>query len=274
MVFIFGAIVGSFLNVVIYRFHTGRSLGGRSHCMSCGTGLCWYELIPLISYLSQRGHCRTCSAWVPVRYVAVEFLTAVLFLLAWNIFGEIPLLFLGYLYLLSVLVVIFVYDIRHTIIPDELVLLLLAGAGYILGVEMYIGNIEVMDLALHLVAGVASALFLASFWFFSGGRWMGLGDAKLIFPLALIAGPYESVSVMVLSFWIGALVSLILLGLQRILRIPSLRALCSKVSIVKSVGYFTMKSEIPFAPFLILGFVIAHFFHVDIFALTEMFLTF
>jgi len=75
----FGVIIGSFLNVLIYRFHTGKSLSGHSHCLSCGTRLCWFELLPLVSYLGLRGRCRTCGCRIPNRYFLVEFATGMAF---------------------------------------------------------------------------------------------------------------------------------------------------------------------------------------------------
>jgi len=77
----FGIIIGSFLNVYLYRFHTGKSLSGSSHCLSCATPLKFYELVPLFSYLFLRGRCRTCSSLVPSRYFLVELLTGILFVI-------------------------------------------------------------------------------------------------------------------------------------------------------------------------------------------------
>src|SRR3989338_6841366 len=77
--FVFGLIVGSFLNVVIYRFNTAKSFGGRSACVSCQNKLCWYELIPLVSFLSQKGRCRNCKARISIQYPLVEFATGLIF---------------------------------------------------------------------------------------------------------------------------------------------------------------------------------------------------
>ena len=76
--FVFGVIIGSFLNVYIYRFHTGKSLSGHSHCLSCGTPLKPYELIPLLSYVFLRGRCRTCGCKIPARYFLVELTAGLL----------------------------------------------------------------------------------------------------------------------------------------------------------------------------------------------------
>ena len=119
----FGVIIGSFLNVYIYRFHTGKSLAGHSHCLSCGTGLRWYELFPLVSYLALRGRCRTCGSKITPRYFWVELATGLLFALALTLTLDIWALLLLW-FILSVLVVITVYDLYHFIIPDQLTAIL------------------------------------------------------------------------------------------------------------------------------------------------------
>ena len=77
--FIFGLIIGSFLNVVIARFNSSKSLGGRSACMSCESTLKWYDLVPLFSFLALKGRCRTCKTRISFMYPAVEFLTGIIF---------------------------------------------------------------------------------------------------------------------------------------------------------------------------------------------------
>lgn len=75
---LFGLIVGSFLNVVILRMNTGKTLGGRSMCLSCNKKLEWYELIPLVSFIIQRGRCTKCHSKISWQYPIVEAITAVL----------------------------------------------------------------------------------------------------------------------------------------------------------------------------------------------------
>ena len=126
--FFFGLIIGSFLNVVIYRFNTGRTLGGRSACMSCMRKLSWYELIPLGSYLVQAGKCRGCKTKISFQYPLVELITglifAILFLkfqyLFWTDIGSFSFTIAFYAAIFSVLMIISVYDLKHKIIPDVL----------------------------------------------------------------------------------------------------------------------------------------------------------
>ena len=77
--FIFGTIVGSYLNVVVLRYYLKSSLKGRSFCFSCGKKLNWYELVPVLSYIALKGHCKGCKSKISPQYLVVELLTGVLF---------------------------------------------------------------------------------------------------------------------------------------------------------------------------------------------------
>jgi len=246
---LFGAIIGSFLNVYICRLHTGKKLGGRSHCLSCGQTLAWFELLPVVSYVLQVGRCRACNARIAARYLFVEVVTIVLFVLS-HLVGT-DWLTTGLLCVVSAaLVVIVTYDLMHTIIPDEMVALL--------GLTSLLLFIHQGLPLSYLFAGVVAGLFFWFFWFVSKGRWMGLGDAKLALPLGVLLGPWGAVSMIILSFWIGAIVSVGIIALQT-----------GKTHMPFLSARLTMKSEIPFAPFLILGFVCVYFFHVDILTITD-----
>jgi leader peptidase (prepilin peptidase)/N-methyltransferase len=242
IVFGFGVIIGSFLNVYIYRFHTGKSLSGHSHCLSCATPLKWYELFPLVSYLVLRGRCRTCGCKIPGRYFLVELATGLLFI--GGSFISSSLVEMGiFWFIFSVLLVITVYDLYHFIIPDALTLAL---TGAVVGLLAYTFISSGMGLE-QVVWSIATALGGASFflllWVVSKGRWLGFGDVKLAFPLSLLVGPLFVFSFIILSFWIGAAISLGILAFAKIksgqagLQLPGRR--------------LTMKSAVPFAPFLV-----------------------
>lgn len=264
LVFIFGAIIGSFLNVVIYRMHTGRSINGRSHCMTCGRHLAWYDLFPIISFLILRGRCRSCTAAIPWRYLIVEALTGSSFLLLFELFRSDIVLFVLNTVLVSLLIVLTVYDIRHTIIPDELTIAVGAVALFVLGYG-YLGHHDLFSVATHLVGGLIASGFFFGLWWVSRGRWIGLGDAKLALPLGVLVGLGGIFSMVVLSFWTGAAVSLVILGFQHVMRA---RFKAGKTSLLFSSHPLTIKSEVPFAPFLVLGFLLVHLFHVDILLIT------
>ncbi len=261
-VFVFGLIIGSFLNVVIYRIHTGRSLEGRSHCLTCGETLRWYELFPVFSYLGLLARCRTCDAHIPVRYLIVELLTGILFVFLYTLFSHSPVLLILHSVLGSILMVIAVYDLRHTIIPDELTF----GVGFlalsILVYHTYLTH-DLLGSFYDIGSGVLAGGFFFALWHFSKGRWIGLGDAKLAVPLGVIAGVGGALSMVVLSFWIGAVISVTLLFMGKLLE-------KGKTFLHFTHGRLTMKSEVPFAPFLILGFLTAHYLHANIFAITAL----
>ncbi|MBY0309950.1 prepilin peptidase [Patescibacteria group bacterium] len=258
----FGAIVGSFLNVVIYRLHTGRSLQGRSHCLSCATPLRVWELIPLFSYLGLRGRCSHCRSRFTARYFGVELLTALLFVLTMLYFATDVVLVGIFLFVMSLLVVVFVYDLRHMIIPDEYVVALTLAA---LGREFYSAVVVLGTWVPFLYSAFAAstgALFFYALWFMSGGKWIGFGDVKLAWPLGLLLGSGGVFSMVVFSFWIGAGISLLLLALMKL----SARS-GGKPFLPFGLGTLTMKSAVPFAPFLIVSFLTVLFFQVDVLAL-------
>ncbi len=249
---IVGLIVGSFLNVVILRYNTGKSLNGRSMCLSCKRQLKWEELIPVISFIWQGGRCKGCSSKISFQYVVVEIITAVVFVLialqAVNIFeGYYPFASLRFFIwnagIASLLLVIAFYDLRHKIIPNELVysfMILAVATPFI--VDASLAGRE-MVWALHGVysGGILFGLFWL-LWHFSKGRLMGFGDAKLVFGIGLWLGIKVSLLALLVAFVSGAVV-----GLSLIVIGPSLPT---------RLKSFSMKSEIPFAPFLVLGAII------------------
>jgi leader peptidase (prepilin peptidase)/N-methyltransferase len=164
------------------------------------------------------------------------------------------------LILISILVIITVYDMRHTIIPDEMSLSVGMVAVLLLGYT-YTVHKDIYEVLWNVVAGLGAGGFFAGLWYISKGRWIGLGDAKLALPLGIIAGLGGVFSMVVLSFWIGALISLTLLGLIKILK-------RGKTGLHFLSLPLTIKSEIPFAPFLVASFLLVYFFQTDIFTIT------
>ena len=251
--FLLGAIIGSFLNVVIYRYNTGFSINGRSQCFSCGRRLKWFDMFPVASFLAFRGRCRTCKSKIAWQYPLVELATAFLFLALYKVDGfSIALIF--DLIVFSLLVVMTVYDIRHKIIPDGLVALFV-GAGLLkmLVPLFYGGSFSILD----LLAGVIFFIPFFLLWYISKGRWIGLGDGKLAIGIGAFLGFGLGLTAIVFGFWLGALFGLAYLGLQQI----SASAWFSRtrLGLFFARNSLTMKSELPFAPFLILGVLIVFF---------------
>ncbi|MCU0660368.1 MAG: prepilin peptidase [Candidatus Pacebacteria bacterium] len=256
--FVFGAIIGSFLNVVILRMRTGRGLGGRSMCFSCGKILRARELVPIASFLLLRGKCARCRERIALQYPLVEALTGILFMLSGMYANLVTdtlwqwlLYFSFYVAVFSTFLIIAVYDIRHKIIPSGplyfLVILSLFAPLFSTATGTYFSS-PWID---HVVAALVLAAPFAGIWFASRGRLMGFGDAKLVFCIGLLLGLSSGVAAILLAFWIGAVFGVILLLLRKYT--------------------LTIKSELPFAPFLALGAALTLFFHIDIARLSLLF---
>lgn len=253
--FILGSIIGSFLDVFISRFHTGKSINGRSHCTSCGHTLDWFELFPLFSYLFLRGRCRICKARIPIRLFWMEVCTGILFALAFIVTDSLSdLIFACVLIMLSL--VITVYDIKHFVIPNAFVALTgLLSVGYL--AMVFIDGHTIDKLIPFVVSGLIASSFYGSLWLVSKGQWIGLGDAKLALPLAMMLTAYQTFSFVVLSFWVGAVISVVLLFLQYIIRRGQTNLHFFGVPL-------TIKSEVPFAPFLLVAFILVFYFNIDV----------
>lgn len=251
----FGIIIGSFLNVYIYRFHTGKSLSGHSHCLSCGKGLRWFDLFPLFSYLALRGKCRFCGCVIPNRYFLVELATGLLFSATILLTTDMIMILL-YWWIFSILVVIFVYDLYHFIIPDKLTFILSSVIIVQFGYQYFLLPVESSIIFTKLVTALIGSLFFFILWWYSKGMWLGFGDVKLAFPLGLLVGPVYVFSFVVLSFWIGAGISLLMLGYQKYNR--------GKAGLHLSTQTLTMKSAVPFAPFLVASSLVILFTHLNV----------
>ncbi len=244
LLFILGLIIGSFLNVVILRHEKEEGVGGRSYCPSCHKQLHWYELVPLFSYVVQVGRCRGCRTPISAQYPVVEFFTGVLFVGVWYQSGLQTLAFNAPLVLdlaiWSLLIVITVYDLRTMLIPDRFSFLFAALA---LTSSWLTAGFEIWT----FLAGPILFLPFYGLWKYSNGRWMGLGDGKLAWGMGWYLGLLGGTSAVMFAFWVGAAVSLTLIGLQKIFH--------SFFSTKK----FTLSSEVPFGPYLVLGMGIVYF---------------
>ena len=256
--FIFGLIIGSFLNVVILRYRTGRTVLGRSACFSCGTVLTWRDLIPVLSFISIKGKCRNCGSKISLQYPMVEFATGLIFLAVFWRVGlesglESLLNLIYFLIIWSLLVLILVYDLRHKIIPDGFVYTFAILALFNFLAITPLDSILQSPNIWKILAG--PILFLPFFliWLLSRGRLMGLGDGKLALGIGWLLGLAGGGTAIILGFWIGAVVSIFLLIL-------------SKLGLSLGGKPLTIKSEVPFAPFLILGILIVFLTGFNLFA--------
>lgn len=250
-----GAIVGSFLNALSFRFNTGRGImwahstslrASRSRCMHCNHELGVLDLVPIFSYLYLRGRCHYCGARVSLQYPLVEAAAALLSLLIYLNHSDF-LFFSFWLVVWMTLLFVVVYDLRHGIIPWSCSLFLIALALVNLGMTGHYGNLA------DVLAGPLLALPLFLISVVSRGAWMGWGDGVLELSIGWLLGLLAGATALMLAFWSGALVGLALMAFSRIGR-------------RNAMLQFTMRSEVPFAPFLVFGAFLAHFFHVDFFS--------
>jgi prepilin signal peptidase PulO-like enzyme (type II secretory pathway) len=224
-VFILGLCIGSFLNCFIYRMEQEKSLNGRSFCPHCKHTLSWQDLFPVFSFLFLKGKCRYCKAKISWQYPAVEILTALIFLLILNKFSIYQFLnLIFFFYIASSLIIIFVYDLRHYLIPDKVLF-----PAIVITLIYDLTNFQ--QIWNDLLAAVIAAGFFLLIFLMSKGRAMGFGDVKLAILMGLLLGLPNILAALFLAFLFGAIIGIILM-------------------LIHKKG---LKSEIPFGPFLIAG---------------------
>ncbi|MDQ1284251.1 MAG: leader peptidase (prepilin peptidase) / N-methyltransferase [Patescibacteria group bacterium] len=261
--FIFGLIIGSFLNVLAYRISIAETILGRSFCPKCKKQISWYDNVPLLSFILLRAKCRNCKKKISWQYPLMELFTAAIFAgigakffdagvaVSWIETGY-------YLTMASALIVIFIYDWLYMEIPGIVLWpAIFAAVGFNLWLDWNgvsdlgeFGNVLSLGwlgmLGLKTPSGVLAAAAAFTFFFslsaMSREKWMGMGDAYLAILLGLILGWPQILLALFLAFAIGAIYGIILISLKK----------------------KKMKSQIPFAPFLIAGTLIAIFFHQPI----------
>lgn len=241
--FIMGLALGSFLTCITYRIPRGMTfLKGRSICPNCKHEIAWYDNIPVLSYLILRGNCRNCKEHISIRYPLIELSMGLLFAGSFlglnqcgvtdfyfcnftSLFGVYTLPFL--LFNILIIASVFIVDLEHTIIPDEIVFLGL-------GVNVVLFFLTGGDLYTRLLAGLMSASFLLFLNLATRGRGMGLGDVKF----AVYAGTLFSITTaltwLFLSFFIGAVIGVGLIA----------------------AGHAKFGAKIPFGPFLVISLII------------------
>lgn len=208
LILIFGLVIGSFLNVCVWRIPRGESIAyPPSHCTGCGKDLKPMDLVPVLSYLLYMGKCRYCGGRISPRYPMVELLNGVIYLLLYQKIG-LGLLFVKYAILSSLLIVAGFIDYDHQIIPDRLIIFGL-GTGVIFAILSNFKN-GLIDGLIGLLIGGGFFLLIAV----ATNGAMGGGDIKLMAVLGLWLGWKHILLIIFLSFVIGGLLSTILLGLK------------------------------------------------------------
>jgi len=235
IVAILGLLLGSFLNVIVLRFDDLKTIFlTRSHCIHCKKEIKWYDLVPFFSYIALFGKCRFCKKEISIQYPLVEVGTAIILCLLFWQFG-LTLAFFAYGLIFLILIVIFVYDILHLLIPDALVWLCIGIWAIYLIISYFFGLTPLFMILNSLYGALALGGFLALLVIISKEKWMGAGDIKLGAILgAMVFWPQVLVSTF-LAFTIGAIVGLFLIAIKK----------------------KKLQGKVPFAPFLILGTLIA-----------------
>lgn len=200
---VLGFSVGSFLNVVITRLEKKKGMiSGRSECPNCGHRLKWFDLVPVVSFILLRGKCRYCRHGISRLYPTVEILTAVSFAAYLNFRGLSGPGTLAELLIISGLIAILFFDLREFIIPDKIVFPLIMLA--------FILNLPASDLSIKLATALVICSLFAIMYLWSSGRWIGLGDAKLVFLIGLLLGYPLGVLAVLFSVWAAAFVGIAL----------------------------------------------------------------
>lgn len=268
-IFVFGLCIGSFLNCLTYRLEKAEGLGkgrfqkksgffwGRSFCPKCEHKLGVWDLIPVVSFLMLKGKCRYCKKKISFQYPLVEIVTGLLLIFNFQflisnqflIFNFQFLIYAFYLLLINcLLIIIFLYDLKHYIILDKIIYPAI-GLALIFNFQWFSRLTTSFSISKHfsifqfsIMSAFAAAAFFFLIWFVSKGKWMGFGDVKLAFFMGLFLGWPNILVALFLAFLIGSFVGIISI----------------------SLGKKKFKSEVPFGPFLIIGTFIALFWGNEI----------
>ena len=195
LVFLYGIVIGSFLNVLIYRLPKKENIvTTRSHCMNCGYQLKWYDLVPIFSYLALGGRCRKCKTRISVQYPIIETLNGVLYLIVFIRFG-MSVDSLLYCLLFSALLTLSVIDFRTYEIPVGINVFILL-LGLIRVVTDWNNWLE------YLIGFLAVSVFLYLIYIVTKGRGIGGGDVKLMAVCGLVIGW----KLILLGFFLGCII--------------------------------------------------------------------
>lgn len=229
---VFGLMVGSFLNVCIHRLPRGESLvWPGSRCPGCGAPIRWFDNLPILSYVWLAGRCRACGARIALRYPLVELATMGLFLAHYAVLGWQPLLAVR-LVLSAALIVLFVIDLEHRILPNRVTL-----PGIVVGLLASFAadpGWRASVAGIVLGGGILWAIG-EGYYRLRGEEGLGMGDVKMLAMIGAFLGWQQVLVTLVLSSLVGSLVGLALIA----------------------AGRGTMKCALPYGTFLAMGAAVA-----------------
>ncbi len=202
IIFLFGIVIGSFLNVCIFRIPKKEDIVKMSsHCMSCGYHLKWYDMVPIFSFLALRGKCRKCGAKLFVQYPLIEAANGILYVcIVWT--GGIGIESLLYCLMASALLVLSVIDFRTYEIPFGINL-------FILALGLVRAATDFSNILTYLIGSLSVSIVLAILYYATGGRAIGGGDVKLMAACGLLLGWKLIILAFLLGCVLGALIHVI-----------------------------------------------------------------
>jgi prepilin signal peptidase PulO-like enzyme (type II secretory pathway) len=235
-VFVFGACIGSFLNVVIWRLPRNQNLGGRSKCPHCQHTLSAWDLIPVFSFLLSNQRCRYCRRKISARYPLIELITGGLLLAAYLRIspGDWPaaLLLVQFAVIIATAIAVFAIDLEHYLILDKIVFPAAAA------VLLLSALTDFANLPTHLLAAASAFAAFGLIWYLSQGKWLGFGDVKLAGFMGLALGFPGILVALFIAFTSGAVI-----GVGLIL-----------------AGKKDLSSQLPFGTFLAASMILALFY--------------
>lgn len=319
VLFFLGLCAGSFLNAFLYRYENGEKLSGRSFCPKCKHKIGWRDNIPLISYIILHGKCRYCKKPISLQYPIVEFLTGVLFFAIAAKFEFLPylnnclfghsivncqlsivalrsLLLILLLFIASLLILIATYDFKTKEIPNGFNLTFILASLIYISLNNVILNAPPITYFLSLISGLAAFLFLYFFVAISKETWMGGGDAKFAFGMGIFLGSWNTLLVIIIASWSGAIYGVGKLFFERSrevqhkyhsreggnlyrfrIKYGKTDEILDKTRAVNRKSAIANRKfhEIPFGPFLVFGTIISFLFGSQIISwYAKMFLGF
>lgn len=235
VLFIMGLIFGSFINAVVWRLKSGESIThGRSMCPNCKHQLAAADLIPVMSWITQKGKCRYCHKAYGAHYIMVEVLTAALFVLSGLILTSLgPVTFGLWLAVLVCTLILALYDAQWYELPNKVM-----HPALIVAFVYYVLRFEAADSLLQLAVAIVAAMLFYALWWLSDGKLMGGADSKLVLLMGLVLSPPLLAMALALGFMLGGVGAAVLLHGKR----------------------KGLDDQMPFGPYLIAGLIIAQLF--------------
>ena len=250
--FLYGAAIGSFVQVVATRLNAAPIIRSRSKCLSCGEALRVSDLIPLVSYLFLKGKCKYCKVPYGIETLVIEIGFGVVFMLVYHFIltGSAAVVALGWLIYYTLIFislgVIALYDYKHSYVPIVFLGLFSFLSIVMLGMRYtYDGGVAV------LLGPLVVALPFLLIWIFTRGRALGFGDVLLYLAVGAFFGIEQGLAVLLISVWLGAIVGIIVYLQRR--------------------RTHNTNTAIPFVPFIVAAFLIVLFTDIGIFSIASLF---